>query len=619
MGGVRGLLGKAHLLVNLGLLVWVAGFNAMSTTVRNGLLKLLSHPASRVSTQAGLLLTTYEVMRERVRESVQEMEQKNKQLEEFTQQLKGSRDFLQTIIDSLEEELMVLDSNRRIIQANRSMRLKHGDRKVIGHYCYEVTHQASRPCDSPSCTCPFEKAWQKQTPTRVLHVHSVSPVGTGKDRYIEVSAAPVSDSRGKVTQVIEITRDVSESKELENRILEANRHLLALNALSRTVSQSLSLDVILNSALDKALELMGTQAGGILLLDPKTQTFSYQIHRGLSQQFVHGVRIAGLRLGEGIAGHVAEQGETFVLDDISRDTQAAHLLAVEEDLKAFVSVPLKSKQRIVGVLNIASRKPRSFSREEVQLLSALGDQLGVAIENAQLYKDLQAKEQMRGELLRQIISAQEDERRRIARELHDVTSQSLATLAVRLQAIGVAPESSSEQIESHLEAIRALLATTSQEVHRLIYKLRPTLLDDLGLAAAVRSCAHDSLDAAGTGVHVEVVGEEKKLPAEVEISLFRIAQEAIANVTRHAQAESVYVILEFKDKGVAIQVEDDGIGFDISKWPTATSAEHRAGLLGMKERAELLGGTLTIDTKPGRGTKVIAEIPVEWGQSDVQD
>jgi len=118
-------------------------------------------------------------------------------------------------------------------------------------------------------------------------------------------------------------------------------------------------------------------------------------------------------------------------------------------------------------------------------------------------------------------------------------------------------------------------------------------------------------------VHLEVVGQEKRLSPEVEIAVFRIVQEAVTNIASHAQAESAYISLEFKEKSVSIQVEDDGIGFDFSQGFSSASVGHGAGLLGMRERAELLGGTLTINTEPGGGTRVSVEIPVDWGQQDV--
>jgi len=604
---------KIQLLTSLSLLVWVSLLNTLNRVARNCLLRLLAQVNPGVRADTGPLASSYELMQERLRDSLQEIEEKNEQLEESREQIRKSRDFLQTVIDSLDEDLLVLDGEQHIIQANRSLRLKYKDREVVGHHCYEVTHGLSEPCRPPSCVCPAKKVWRTGTPVRVIHVHNTNQEGITKETYVEVSVSPLRDSSGKVTQVVELTRDVTESKELEKRILESNRHLLALNAIASTVSQSLSLDIILNSALDKALEMIDAEVGGILLLDEKSQTLSYRVHRGLSDKFVM-LGTAILALGQGVSGMAAQRGETLVVEDVSRDPRVSRRpLVAEEGLKAFISVPLKSKERVVGVLNIASRSPRTFSQQEVQLLTALGPQLGIAIENAQLYQELQLKDQMRAELLRQIISAQEDERRRVSRELHDVTSQALSTIAVQLEALTAMPGSSSREIETKVEGLKPVLAAASQEVHRLIYDLRPSLLDDLGLAAAMRSCAHNSLDAAGIEVHLEVVGQEKKPPPQVEIALFRIVQEAITNIVSHARAESTFISLEFRDKGIAVQVEDDGIGFDPSRVDASAATNGGLGLLGMKERAELLGGTLTIDTKPDGGTRIGVEIPVDWG------
>ena len=309
-----------------------------------------------------------------------------------------------------------------------------------------------------------------------------------------------------------------------------------------------------------------------------------------------------------VARKVAKRGEAVVVDGAAEKST--------DSLKAFISVPLKSKEKVVGVLNVASQAPRTFSQQEIQLLTSLGHQLGIAVENAQLYQELQSKEQMREQLLRRIISAQEDERQRVARELHDVTSQALATLGVGLEVMTTAPQSNAKEREAQMDGIRSLLAATSKDVHRLIYDLRPSLLDDLGLSAAIRSYAHNSLDAAGVEAHVETAGQEKRLPPEVEIALFRIVQEAIANIARHAHAESAYISLEFKEKGIAVQVEDDGIGFDHSHGFIASAGGKGVGLLGMQERAELLGGILVIDTRPGGGTRVSAEVPVNFEEDN---
>ncbi len=608
MGTAAGLWRKIQILTNLSILVWVNFLNTLSRRVHNRLLSLVSPVVPEVEANIGLLASGYQIMRERLRDSFQEIEQKTKQLEQSRDQAAKSRDFLQTIINSLDDGLMVLDSQLRITQANRRLYLNHKGREIIGRYCYEVTHQLSHPCRLPSCECPVDKVWRTGMPAQVVHVHISNHEGVPIERYIEVGAVPLRDNTGDIVQVVELTRDITESKELEKRILETNRQLVALNEIASTVSQSLSLDIILNSALDKALEQVKAESGGILLHDEKSKTLSYRVHRGFSDRYVQGV--ANLALGEGIVGLVAQQGETLVVGDMSQDSRVSRRASVaEEGIKAFVAVPLKSKEKIVGVLNITSQEARRFSQQEVDLLTAMGNQLGVAIENAELYRELQLKEQVRTELLRRTISAQEDERRRVARELHDITSQALVTLGVRLEALAARLKPDGKDVATLLEEMRSLLVSSSKEVHELIYDLRPTLLDDLGLSAALRSYAHNSLNAAGVKVHVELAGAERRLPTQVEITLFRIVQEAITNIASHARAKNTYIILEFKEKGVAVEVEDDGIGFDLIQVLDSAGGRESVGLLGMKERADLLMGTLTIDTKPGAGTRVAVEIP----------
>jgi signal transduction histidine kinase/PAS domain-containing protein len=591
---------KVRLVVNLAALIWISLINSIGRGLRTLLRNIIGklNPTSR---ETGLLVSTYELMRERLRESIKDMEEKTRQLEETGEQLRRSRDFLQSIIDSLDEELMVLNKDLVITNVNRNFQLKYKDKEAIGRHCYEVMYGLDAPCQPPLRSCPANQVWQTGKPLRFIQLQEGKGNNVGQAKYYEKTLSPLYDRRGNIIRVVELSRDVTESQELEKRILEANRHLLAMNAIATTASQSLSLDIILNGVLDKVLELMDAEAGGILLIDDKSPDGSYRISRGLPEQSAP--EIASLEL----ARKVAAEGKTLVSDDAGNVTN--------DNLMSFISVPLKSKERVVGVLNVGSQAPRVFSQQEVQLLTSLGHQLGIAVENAQLYQELQSKEQMREQLLRRIISAQEDERQRVARELHDVTSQALATLGVGLEVIAT-PQSDAKERETQMDGIKSLLSATSRDVHRLIYDLRPSLLDDFGLSAAIRSYAHNSLDAAGVEVHVEAAGQEKRLPPEVEIALFRIVQEAIANIARHARAESAYISLEFREKGIAVEIEDDGVGFDHSRGFAAGDGGKGVGLLGMQERAELLGGTIEIDTRPGSGTRVSVEIPVKFEVDD---
>lgn len=525
------------------------------------------------------------------------------------------RGYWQSIIDSLDDELVVVNRDYRITYANEAALRKYGlDRsKVIGQYCYELFHGISEPCNVSEWECPARKVWKTGKVEHVVHIHSYGTYNDKEERHVEVKASPVRDKQGNIIETVMIVRDITEVKGIEQRVKEATRNLLALNAIADTVSQSLDLDMILNSALDKVLELMKGDTGGILLLDTETQTLSYRVYRGLSEEFVKGV--AGLKLGEGIAGLAAQKREPIYVDNISEDPRVTRSVVVTEGLRAFASVPLISKGKVLGVMNITSHTLRRFSPEDVQLLGSISNQIAVAIENAKLYEELQRKEEMRGDLLHLIISTQEEERRRIARGLHDEISQALTSLTVNLEALANALPLDADNMRNRLRGIQSTAIRTLDEIHKVIWELRPTLLDDLGLVAAVEWLAETHLEASNIKVHLETAGMERRLPSKIETAIFRIIQEAITNIIRHANAESACISLDFEESHVVTHVEDDGRGFDIDEAMRATKRGRGLGLLSMKERAELLGGVFSIRSNPGQGTQIDVRIPVNWEEA----
>jgi len=234
-----------------------------------------------------------------------------------------------------------------------------------------------------------------------------------------------------------------------------------------------------------------------------------------------------------------------------------------------------------------------------------------------LYAQLQEREQWREELLRKVISAQEDERRRLARELHDETSQTLSALAMKLEtALAAWPTNASR--DRLLEA-KSLTVRTLEELHRLIFDLRPSVLDDLGLLSAIRWYAERHLERRGLTVRFEFSGVETRMPPELETALFRVAQETITNIAKHAHADTVLIQILERDDRIAIEIEDDGEGFDPASLPPPAARERGLGLLGMRERVELFGGTIEIDSAPGRGTRVAIAVPLQQEVLHAQD
>jgi signal transduction histidine kinase len=249
-------------------------------------------------------------------------------------------------------------------------------------------------------------------------------------------------------------------------------------------------------------------------------------------------------------------------------------------------------------------------RERTQELEASRNRLEATIaENLRLYEELQQKDALRSELLRKVIAVQEEERRRIARELHDETSQTLTALILSLKTASQAAPADAGLV-GKLQDLETVARGLLENVHRLIFDLRPSVLDDLGLVAAVRWYAENRLGPTGTRVYLETEGEERRLPSQIETAIFRVAQEALTNIARHAEAENAAISLAFKDTMLRVAIEDDGKGFDVAAVERSADSTRGLGLLGMRERVALLNGSLTIDSAPDSGTIVSVQVPV---------
>lgn len=237
-----------------------------------------------------------------------------------------------------------------------------------------------------------------------------------------------------------------------------------------------------------------------------------------------------------------------------------------------------------------------------------------------LYEELQEKEAMREQLLKQVINAQEEERKRIARELHDELAQALTGLLMSLDTTEEVLKPEHDMVRRQLQRTRDISQQALEQTRGLILDLRPRMLDDLGLMPAIRWLAESHLKAAGILVSIRSEGEQRRLAPEIETALFRITQEAITNVAKHAEATQVDIDLTWQPDELVVTVEDNGRGFDPEAVMDRGDEMRGMGLLGMQERATLLSGTLHISSQPDAGTRVVARLPTrERRKTDVVD
>jgi len=217
------------------------------------------------------------------------------------------------------------------------------------------------------------------------------------------------------------------------------------------------------------------------------------------------------------------------------------------------------------------------------------------------------REQLRDQYVSGFISAQEEERKRIARELHDSTSQSLSSLMIGLRALCDSPHVTASAVQA-LEELRTIAARTLDEIHVLARQLRPSVLDDMGLAEAIKRHISDCQRQHGLAIDLLIRGlDEQRLAPAIETALYRIVQEGLTNIIRHAQAQTVSIVLECSPQRVLLIVEDDGQGFEMAR---VEGQEGHLGLHGIRERTNLLNGTLVIESTPGQGTSLYVELPV---------
>ncbi|MEX0850975.1 MAG: GAF domain-containing protein [Gaiellaceae bacterium] len=367
------------------------------------------------------------------------------------------------------------------------------------------------------------------------------------------------------------------------------RQLKSLNEIGIALASELELEPLLALVARRLRELVDARL--VLIALPEGDGLRVAAAEG---EAGYGAVEMRLEFASSKAGRVLERGRServdSVLEDPEIDQQAARRLGVHSAL----FVPLLVRGRGIGVLiaHDKSGPSPSFTDDDLRLAETLAARAAVAVD---------LSERVSRDAVRRVVEAQESERRRLARELHDETGQALTSILLGLKPLEQSAES--EETRAAVSSVRELVVSTLQDVRRLAVELRPTVLDDFGLVAAIERLSDTFREQSGLQVDLEAQLGEERLPSEVETALYRVVQEALTNVVKHAGAARVSILLSRKDGSVVAVVEDDGSGFD----PGAIR-EDALGLAGMRERIALVGGRLQIESSVGAGTTLVAEV-----------
>ena len=368
-----------------------------------------------------------------------------------------------------------------------------------------------------------------------------------------------------------------------------------LRTIIGVISAGLDLDDTLRRLADLVTEVTMTDVCFVHLLDESGDEL---ILAGATPPFDRLAGTVRLRVGEGVAGWVALHGRPAVVDDKWGDPRYKYIPSLRgEDFSSLVSVPMVDRGgRLVGVLNVHSRRRRTFAQEDVDLLSQVASLMAGAVENAQLHTRLAEREEALERFAQHTLKLQESERQRVAAEIHDGISQRIVSLYYHLSAAADASPPPAPSVLAQLRAARELASAALDEARSAIDGLRPPLLDDLGLGA----CLRELLNGLPPGIAADTDIDDIVLDAHVETAFYRIAQEAIQNIVKHARATRVQVVLRGDARQTRLVVRDDGIGFESG----AGAAHGGYGLAGIRARSDLIGAGVDVSSAPGEGTAV---------------
>ncbi|MGA2402278.1 MAG: PAS domain S-box protein [Syntrophobacteraceae bacterium] len=437
----------------------------------------------------------------------------------------------------------------------------------------------------------FEISFQKRDGTRL---------------HCLVSGNAVRDTDGKITGYEAISKDITARMDGVRNLHQQNRELSLLHSIAVAMNVTQDLDEILMMALRKVLEVLNLSSGAIFLINKEKSAFTLKVQQGLPEKVVGNG--CGLELyDQALMQSLLEEDRSLKPQRTFPPFKASLKAADDDDSVQLLCFLITAKKSASGFIALELAQDKNISDRDHQMLGSLGNFLGSAVDNACLARTIrQHREELRG-LTARLFHSQEEERKRIARELHDETGQALTGISFALDTILKTHSPEMAHIEEEILDIKKQINRTYQEIRRISHRLHPALLSDLGLEPALESCLGRISKYSQIAIDFKMVGFEERMGPQIETILYRISQEVVNNTVKHSQAKHFRLSIIKSYPNIIFLAEDDGVGFDPDQFEGHRQA---LGLLGMRERASLAGGKFSLRTGKGKGTRIRIEIPI---------
>jgi PAS domain S-box-containing protein len=508
--------------------------------------------------------------------------------EHIMTQLENERARLRAIIENAPEAIVVTDQQCRVILANPAAESLGVRAALCNPAESQVQCEVRYPEGTPGDSSESPLARSVLEGRTLENIEMAITYSNREHRVFLGSTAPIKDRLGKISSAVGVFEDITQREQMEKALEQSNRDMLMLNRLGQELGATLDLPQVLGRILEAVNALVPAEDNAIWLWDEERSGWLV-CRAALSSHPEQSPVNMRLRAGEGIAGWVAEHRESVAIPCVTEDPRLSSAVYAQTGYQArsILAVPLFVRDKVTGVLTIINRSVGEFDARDRTLVETLAAAAAIAVENARLHD----------QAMQAAVTA---ERSRLARDLHDAVSQTLFSASVISEALPRLWKRDPSRVEPGLEQLHQLTRGALAEMRALLVELRPATLVETDLGDLLHQLGEATMSRTHITISIGIEGK-RVLPPEVQIALYRIAQEALNNVVKHARASQVTLSLLNRPAQVELRVKDDGRGFD----PDRVTPGH-LGLSIMRERAQSIGITLEIVSQPGQGAEIMA-------------